>query len=242
MRLLAQRELEGIPLAILRAFQESYASTAFRCRFPYCDRLSLGFATPESRQEHENTHMRPVYCQILSCQWSRIGFNNKAALKTHTRKHHTDSRSVLIPAKLQRTRDESPPPNTLPPIRLAPPMSKTLFNSEPWTPSFWTQKEKDSFEENIERFGTDWTAFANDMGTKTPEMVERFYDQLVQGGNVKVKQVKSPVHENHVKHTLTLYIDILGRKSCRLSKRRCENYSQSSWNTNYRPRSDSLIH
>ncbi|CAN9307874.1 unnamed protein product [Alternaria alternata] len=57
-------------------------------------------------------------------------------------------------------------------------MPKTLFNSEPWTPSFWTQKEKDSFEENIERFGTDWTAFANVMGTKTPEMVERFYDQL----------------------------------------------------------------
>jgi hypothetical protein len=105
VHLLAQREVEGIPPAILRAFQEAYASTAFRCRFPNCDRLSLGFATPELRLEHETVHIQRVYCQTESCQYSHIGFAKRNALTAHTRKHHGNV--LLIPAKVRRTTDRS---------------------------------------------------------------------------------------------------------------------------------------
>ncbi|CAN9168468.1 unnamed protein product [Alternaria alternata] len=213
VRLLAQRELEGISLPILRAFQESYASTAFRCRYPHCDRLSLGFATTETRQEHENTHMQRVYCQKLFCQWSRIGFKNKAAFKTHTRKDHGESKIVLIPEELQRTREKSPPPIHDPLKALASPgpwpgaaMSTTSSPSKPWSPSFWTLEEKGMFQENVRIYGTKWTKIADNIGTKTPEMVQRYYDQLVQGGNRKLEKVNSPMYETHVKHTLILFM------------------------------------
>jgi hypothetical protein len=108
LHLLAQHEVAGIAPAILQAFQQSYASTAFRCRFPHCDRLSLGFATAELRLEHENVHIRRVYCQTVPCQYSRIGFATRNALNAHTRKHHSQSDVLLIPAKVRRTTDGLP--------------------------------------------------------------------------------------------------------------------------------------
>jgi hypothetical protein len=103
--LLAQHEVPGITPAILRAFQKSYASTAFRCRFPHCERLSLGFPTAELRLEHETIHVQRLYCQIASCQYNRIGFGKRSALNAHTRKHHGQSNTLLIPAKVRRTTD-----------------------------------------------------------------------------------------------------------------------------------------
>jgi len=103
--LLAQHEVQGIAPATLRAFQESYASTAFRCRFPHCERLSQGFATEQLRLEHENVHIQRVYCQTPSCPYYRIGFGKRTALNAHTRKHHGQSSILLIPAKLRRTTD-----------------------------------------------------------------------------------------------------------------------------------------
>jgi hypothetical protein len=105
VQLLARQEVEGISPTILRAFQESYASTAFRCRFPHCDRLSLGFATAELRLEHEAVHVQRVYCQTSSCPYARIGFATKSALNAHTRKHHSRSYTSLIPAKVRRATD-----------------------------------------------------------------------------------------------------------------------------------------
>jgi hypothetical protein len=105
VHLLAQHEVPGITPTILRAFQKSYASTAFRCRFPHCERLSLGFATAELRAEHETIHIQRLYCQTISCQYNRIGFGKRSALNAHTRKHHGQSNVPLIPAKLRRTID-----------------------------------------------------------------------------------------------------------------------------------------
>jgi hypothetical protein len=102
LHLLALHEVDSVPPAILQAFQESYASTAFRCRFPNCDRLSLGFATAELRLEHEVVHSQRVYCQTVSCQYSRIGFAKRSALNAHTRKHHVQSDILRIPAKVRR--------------------------------------------------------------------------------------------------------------------------------------------
>lgn len=108
--LLAQREVQGITPATLRAFQESYASTAFRCRFPHCERLSSGFATAQLRLEHETVHVQRVYCQTVSCQYHRIGFGKRSALSAHTRKHHSQSNVLLIPAKVRRVIDAESKP------------------------------------------------------------------------------------------------------------------------------------
>ncbi|KAJ6285479.1 hypothetical protein J3E71DRAFT_373608 [Bipolaris maydis] len=107
VHLLAQREVEGISSVLLQAFQQSYASTAFFCRFPHCDRLSLGFTTAQLRYEHEATHVKRVYCQTASCQYSRIGFPKKTALNAHTRKHHGQSIIQLIPAKVRNSKSKS---------------------------------------------------------------------------------------------------------------------------------------
>ncbi|RYN19214.1 hypothetical protein AA0119_g12858 [Alternaria tenuissima] len=103
VHLLAQHEIAGIAPMTLRAFQQSYVSTAFRCRFPHCDRLSLGFATVELRLEHEAVHIRRVYCQTESCHYSRTGFAKRSALNGHTRKYHGQSNILPIPAKMRRT-------------------------------------------------------------------------------------------------------------------------------------------
>lgn len=103
--LLAQDKVEGISSGALRTFRESYASTAFRCGFPHCIRLSLDFATAKLRLEHEAIHARRVYCQTASCQYSRIGFAKRGALNAHTRKHHGQPETLLVPARLRRTTD-----------------------------------------------------------------------------------------------------------------------------------------
>lgn len=91
VHLLARQEVEGISPTILRAFQKSYAPTAFRCRFPHCDRLSLGFATAELRLEHEAAHVRRMYCQTSPCPYTRTALQQKA-LSTRTHASTTANR------------------------------------------------------------------------------------------------------------------------------------------------------
>ncbi|USP82247.1 hypothetical protein yc1106_09521 [Curvularia clavata] len=103
VRLLGKDEVEGISSTILRAFQDSYASTAFRCRFPHCNRLSSGFATAELRRKHETTHIQRVYCQTVSCQYSRIGFAKRSLLNAHMRTHHGQPNLLNIPKQIRQS-------------------------------------------------------------------------------------------------------------------------------------------
>ena len=107
-RLLSQDEVSGISRATLEAFQKSYASTAFRCRFPNCPRSSIGFPSSKLRTEHEAAHLRRVYCKIESCQWGRIGFKNKNGLDAHARKHHGEKPTLPIPPKVRRSQPPNP--------------------------------------------------------------------------------------------------------------------------------------
>ncbi|KAF2678067.1 hypothetical protein K458DRAFT_377432 [Lentithecium fluviatile CBS 122367] len=100
--LLSQDEVPGISRGTLEAFQKSYASTAFRCRFPNCSRSSTGFPSSELRGQHEAAHLCRVYCRVVLCQWSRIGFKNKNGLDTHMRKHHGENSTFSIPPKVRR--------------------------------------------------------------------------------------------------------------------------------------------
>lgn len=104
--LLSQDEVAGVPKVTLEAFQKSYASTAFRCRFPNCSRSSTGFPSSELRGQHETAHLRRLYCKVASCQWNRIGFRNKNGLDTHTRKCHGEKSTFSIPPKVRRTLED----------------------------------------------------------------------------------------------------------------------------------------
>jgi hypothetical protein len=107
IHLLSQSEVAGIPRAVLATFQESYASTAFRCRYPYCTRASAGFASLHLRAQHEEGHLQRVYCNETSCQYSRIGFAKKNGLNAHTRKFHKEITILPIPAKVRRSKEGS---------------------------------------------------------------------------------------------------------------------------------------
>jgi hypothetical protein len=179
--LLEQREVDGITKSTLLAFQESYASTAFRCRFPQCDRLSLGFATAESRLKHETVHIQRVYCQTESCQYNRIGFANKGALNVHTRKHHSQSNTLLIPAKVRGTRDRSSASDVNADLTDKP-------QTKAGRSSYWSITELQDLDKNITYFGTDFRAIALYMGTKTTAMINNQYLRLVQGGRLDLEE------------------------------------------------------
>jgi hypothetical protein len=181
VHLLEQREVDGITPSTLLAFQESYASTAFRCRFPHCDRLSLGFATSESRLKHEAVHIQRVYCQTESCQYNRIGFANKSALNAHTRKHHNKSNTLLIPAKVKGTRDRSSASDVNADLT-------DKSETKPGPSSYWSLAELQDLDKNIAYFGTDFEAIANHMGTKTGTMIQNQYLRFVEGGKLDLEQ------------------------------------------------------
>ncbi|KAI4645602.1 uncharacterized protein J4E79_010780 [Alternaria viburni] len=64
VHLLAQREVQGVAPATLRAFQESYASTAFRCRFPHSKVRRMTHAEPrpeEHQQDSPGPSIPPKY-------------------------------------------------------------------------------------------------------------------------------------------------------------------------------------
>jgi hypothetical protein len=105
IQLLSQQEVEGVSAAILQMFQESYGSTAFRCRYTNCTRASTGFASQQLRTQHETTHFQRVYCKVSTCSYSRVGFVNKSALHTHTKKYHAESTSMPVPPRLRHQHD-----------------------------------------------------------------------------------------------------------------------------------------
>lgn len=88
----------------------SYASTAFRCRYPNCASSSIGYPSQQLRLQHESGHIQRVFCKILSCQYNRIGFSTRNALSSHTRKLHNETPTFLIPPKVRRDPLPQDPP------------------------------------------------------------------------------------------------------------------------------------
>ncbi|KAI4918798.1 hypothetical protein J4E90_003187 [Alternaria incomplexa] len=61
--------------------------------------------------------------------------------------------------------------------------------ARPSPSSYWSISELKDFEINVASFGTDWTAMANHMGTKTPTMLKNNYLRLVEIGNPELEQL-----------------------------------------------------
>lgn len=102
--LLSQESVDGLPKDKLESFKSSYASTAFQCRYPFCPNRTASFASAQLRGQHEATHVRRIYCQVSTCQWSRIGFKNKSGLDNHVRTNHSEVTKILVPSKVRSER------------------------------------------------------------------------------------------------------------------------------------------
>jgi len=99
--LLSQNSISGVPEERMTKFQMEFASSAFRCRYPFCRTSSVGFATAAHRRQHEASHLLRIYCDTTSCPWSRIGFKDRTALRNHVRVNHTKDSRLLAPAKIR---------------------------------------------------------------------------------------------------------------------------------------------
>ena len=65
----------------------------------------------------------------------------------------------------------------------------TTPDARPTPSRYWSFSELQNLEINVARFGTDWTAMANHIGTKTPTMLEDEYLRSVKRGNLAMEQL-----------------------------------------------------
>ncbi|KAI9667637.1 MAG: hypothetical protein M1821_000454 [Bathelium mastoideum] len=103
--LLAKEHMPGLSRDRLEAFKHSYAATAFRCRYPFCSDASIGLASDQLRIQHEEQHLRRVFCKEPDCSWNRIGFKSKKRLNAHMR-NHWEEKLISIPPQVRRSRDD----------------------------------------------------------------------------------------------------------------------------------------
>lgn len=61
--------------------------------------------------------------------------------------------------------------------------------ASPRQSNYWSASELQDFDKNIEHFGTDWTAIANRMDTKTRTMIKNQYHRLIENGRLDLQQM-----------------------------------------------------
>ncbi|KAL9093274.1 MAG: hypothetical protein Q9165_004015 [Trypethelium subeluteriae] len=67
--------------------------------------------------------------------------------------------------------------------------SQTATQQRTGPSSYWSVPEVNDFPKNVAHFGTDWTAIANHMGTKTQTMVKNYYVRLIEGNRPDLQHV-----------------------------------------------------
>jgi QLQ len=87
----------GVESKDIRRFQEIYRASGYLCSFPGCRRGFLGFPSASDRNNHESFHSPQFRCIELDCDFSKIGFNSRQALRKHTLKYHTSVNEVPLP-------------------------------------------------------------------------------------------------------------------------------------------------
>ncbi|KAI5836982.1 ankyrin repeat-containing domain protein [Morchella snyderi] len=65
-----------------------YGENIFKCSQVHCAYYVEGFGVEEKRDEHLNTHTRPVKCSFQGCDFESIGFATPSALKAHVQRYH----------------------------------------------------------------------------------------------------------------------------------------------------------
>ncbi|CVK91852.1 uncharacterized protein FPRN_09654 [Fusarium proliferatum] len=107
MRAVAVRDaIEGLinqPCEHKDATLALYGPWRYKCRKPWCQFFSRGFADAQQQQIHINQHELPFTCEYQGCHATEVGFGTETDLKTHTRRWHPKEEPSLFPAPKRHT-------------------------------------------------------------------------------------------------------------------------------------------
>ena len=83
-------------------FATRHGSEPYLCRYRRCLRAIQGFNSPDSRQQHENSHVPLFRCNDAACEILGGGLTSRAAMNRHTKKYHDDNGLAAIPTSLRK--------------------------------------------------------------------------------------------------------------------------------------------
>jgi hypothetical protein len=98
--LLAATSFPGLTSEQLSAFKAANSSSVYVCRFPGCISIVAGFATLESRAQHEKAHAPPLVCMHSGCKY-RLAFGSLQSLNRHIKDFH-ESGLRRVPRSIRR--------------------------------------------------------------------------------------------------------------------------------------------
>jgi hypothetical protein len=87
----------GVEPKDIRRFQDIHRASGYLCSFPGCRRGFLGFPSASDRNNHESFHSPQFRCAEPDCDFSKIGFNSRQALRKHKLKYHTSVNESPLP-------------------------------------------------------------------------------------------------------------------------------------------------
>jgi hypothetical protein len=133
--LLAATSFPGLTSEQLSAFKVANSSSVYVCRFPGCTSILAGFATLESRAQHEKAHAPPLICMHSGCKY-RLAFRSVQSLNKHVKTFH-ESDPRVVPRTIRRnTNAGSSLPGHHPQLRELPQITRTYISTPPHTTAF----------------------------------------------------------------------------------------------------------
>ncbi|KAG4284400.1 hypothetical protein FPRO06_08779 [Fusarium proliferatum] len=94
----AIEELINQPYEQKEATLALYGPWRYKCRKPWCQFFSRGFADAQQQQIHINQHELPFTCEYQGCHATQVGFGTETDLRTHARRWHPKEEPSLFPA------------------------------------------------------------------------------------------------------------------------------------------------
>ncbi|KAF5697106.1 zinc finger protein [Fusarium globosum] len=103
----AIQELINQPYKQKKATLALYGPWRYKCRKPWCQFFSRGFADAQQQQIHINQHELPFTCEYQGCHATEVGFGTETDLRTHARRWHPKEEPSLFPAPKRHTPNHS---------------------------------------------------------------------------------------------------------------------------------------
>jgi hypothetical protein len=91
--------IAGIDAALVSKFKKTYGESALLCRYPPCQRATLGFSSTRDRDKHESSHTRKFRCADSTCEFYDSGFSTKATLQKHNEMYHRKMHDFVLPIR-----------------------------------------------------------------------------------------------------------------------------------------------
>ncbi|KAK0750616.1 hypothetical protein B0T18DRAFT_390004 [Schizothecium vesticola] len=104
--LLPLRTFPGVSMEDFERFKRSHRTSAFTCRLSGCARSTIGFNSLQLRAEHEQSHVRRLYCEYPGCQYP--SFSSAQTLRSHVAKWHDEANRTKQGGSIRRQATSQP--------------------------------------------------------------------------------------------------------------------------------------